>query len=86
MVSFNTDTKQHKKYKKNMAIVSGTVQVQQSNPDLGSTYQKTEPNQIQLKHPKRPPNTKTNARERKRVRTINDYFSQLQKFLPHQQQ
>ncbi len=86
MVSFNTDTKQHKKYKKNMAIVSGTVQVQQSNPDLGSTYQKTEPNQIQLKHPKIPSNTKRNARERKRVRTINDYFSQLQKFLPHSKQ
>jgi hypothetical protein len=31
---------------------------------------------------KTPSNTKRNARERKRVRTINDYFSQLQRYLP----
>lgn len=33
-------------------------------------------------HTKTPSNTKRNARERKRVRTINDYFSQLQRYLP----
>ena len=33
--------------------------------------------------PRVPSNTKRNARERKRVRTINDYFSQLQKYLPY---
>ncbi|CAF0794317.1 unnamed protein product [Brachionus calyciflorus] len=33
--------------------------------------------------PKTPSNSKRNARERRRVKTINDYFSQLQKFLPH---
>ncbi|RNA04699.1 achaete-scute complex T5 [Brachionus plicatilis] len=32
---------------------------------------------------KAPSNSKRNARERRRVRTINDYFSQLQKYLPH---
>lgn len=31
----------------------------------------------------KPSNTKRNERERKRVRTINDYFSKLQKFLPN---
>jgi hypothetical protein len=30
-----------------------------------------------------PSNTKRNARERKRVKTINDFFAQLQKYLPH---
>lgn len=35
---------------------------------------------------KMPSNSKRNARERRRVRTINDYFSQLQKFLPHTKQ
>lgn len=35
---------------------------------------------------KAPSNSKRNARERRRVRTINDYFSQLQKFLPHTKQ
>lgn len=34
-------------------------------------------------YPKVPSNSKRNARERRRVRTINDYFSQLQKYLPH---
>jgi hypothetical protein len=33
--------------------------------------------------PKCVSNSKRNARERKRVRTINDYFSQLQKYLPY---
>jgi hypothetical protein len=36
-----------------------------------------------LQMPKSVSNSKRNARERKRVRTINDYFSQLQKYLPH---
>jgi hypothetical protein len=33
--------------------------------------------------PKCVSNSKRNARERKRVRTINDYFAQLQKYLPY---
>jgi hypothetical protein len=34
----------------------------------------------------KPSNTKRNERERKRVKTINDYFSKLQKFLPNSKQ
>lgn len=78
-LNFNDQTndtqQQQKKLKKNMAIVSGTVQ-------MCTQYQKDQ----QIKMPKMPSNTKRNARERKRVRTINDYFSQLQKFLPHSKQ
>lgn len=77
------DIKQ-KKFKKNSAnMVSGTIQsVPQSQI---SNYTKQE-SQQHIKIPKIPSNTKRNARERKRVRTINDYFSQLQKFLPHSRQ
>ncbi len=39
--------------------------------------------QSNLQFPRIPSNTKRNARERKRVRTINDYFNQLQKYLPY---
>jgi hypothetical protein len=34
----------------------------------------------------KPSNTKRNERERKRVKTINDYFAKLQKFLPNSKQ
>lgn len=48
------------------------------------TYSKKESeSNSRIQFPKMPSNTKRNARERKRVRTINDYFNQLQKYLPY---
>ncbi len=63
-----------KKSKKTTAIVAGTIQTNTNIRNYSKSSQQ---------FPKVPSNTKRNARERKRVRTINDYFSQLQKYLPH---
>jgi hypothetical protein len=80
------DVKQNnKKYKKNMAIVAGTVQIQQQNSSNYVKQEQFSTNNNNKLH-KIPSNTKRNARERKRVRTINDYFSQLQRFLPFTKQ
>lgn len=78
--------------KKNTAIVAGTIQMnsvlKQQNQECfngGETSSLKSANRGQ-QFVKVPSNTKRNARERKRVRTINDYFSKLQKYLPHSKQ
>ena len=74
------DTSKPKKNKKSMAIVAGTVQpIYNKDYNNGFEGDRTHRNL----YPKVPSNTKRNARERKRVRTINDYFNQLQKYLPY---
>lgn len=82
-----------KRSKKSTAIVAGTVQ---SNNKLNIKEDAIEKLPCDLvnincinyngktKIIKVPSNTKRNARERKRVRTINDYFNQLQKYLPNE--
>jgi hypothetical protein len=82
-----------KKTKKTTAIVAGTVQsnnklnvlndpiVKLSNDTFTTNYRNYNGKTQTIKVPS---NTKRNARERKRVRTINDYFNQLQKYLPHE--
>lgn len=69
--------------KKNTAIVAGTVQASKhfDNSYIASDSKLRNNNNSQ--YLKVPSNTKRNARERKRVRTINDYFAKLQKYLPH---
>lgn len=82
-----------RKTKKSTAIVAGTVQSiaqnvinKNTNEISSSANSETNPHNYNInknQYSKIPSNSKRNARERKRVRTINDYFSQLQKYLPH---
>ena len=74
------DSNKPKKNKKSMAIVAGTVQPIY-NKDYNNGFEGDRAHRNL--YPKVPSNTKRNARERKRVRTINDYFNQLQKYLPY---
>lgn len=74
--NINIIDKQIKKLKSSKSISMGNLGLNCSKKDTTS--------RIHLS--KVPSNTKRNARERKRVRTINDYFNQLQKYLPYSKQ
>ena len=77
------EDKHHQQHKvkgiRNMPLASNAGVLNHSN--YTSPTKKSYNNQSHT--PKLPSNTKRNARERKRVRTINDYFNQLQKYLPY---
>ena len=57
-----------------------------SNNNLAKLPIKHETGSVSSSMGFKPSNTKRNERERKRVKTINDYFSKLQKFLPNSKQ
>lgn len=75
-LDFNVVEKQHKvKSIKSMGLVGAG--------GIMSNYNSSKKSYNSENLTKIPSNTKRNARERKRVRTINDYFNQLQKYLPY---
>lgn len=80
--NFNQSPVNRKQSKKSTAIVTGTIQSSFNNNNSNETLSLSKSN-FRNQFQKAPSNSKRNARERRRVRTINDYFSQLQKFLPY---
>lgn len=76
-LDFNAVEKQHKvKSIKSMGLVGANGIMSHYNQVSKKSFNNNSLTKI-------PSNTKRNARERKRVRTINDYFNQLQKYLPY---
>ncbi len=73
-------------YNFNMKISNGVIRKKTSNPN-GTFNEKLKSIKREARTPisehLKPSNTKRNERERKRVKTINDYFAKLQKFLPN---
>ena len=65
-----------------VATYSHLAEPRPSDDRLGSNSIISSSGKAEKMPAKLPSNTKRNARERKRVRTINDYFNKLQKYLP----
>lgn len=71
-LDFDPVSSEKRKYKSSKTNIYSKKAFNHDSNSIRQTHQFT----------KVPSNTKRNARERKRVRTINDYFNQLQKYLP----